>query len=95
MVLGWKTAVKRDRPDLARDAYVAIARAKLTAGDQMVDGLRELMVEDAFKAFRTDIAFEFSATSPTPIPTDWVSFSKGRSPRRPRTTASLTLQIAS
>ena len=52
IVPDWKTAVMQDRPELVRDAYVAIARAKLAKGDQMVDGLRELMVEDAFKPFR-------------------------------------------
>jgi predicted NACHT family NTPase len=68
MVPGWKTAVMRDRPELARDAYVAIARAKLTKGEQTVDGLRELMVEDAFKAFRTEIAFKFLRDFPNAHP---------------------------
>jgi hypothetical protein len=59
IVPDWKTAVMQDQPELVRDAYVAIARAKLAKGDQMVHGLRELMVEDAFKPFRADTALEF------------------------------------
>jgi hypothetical protein len=64
----WKTAVMQDRPELARDAYVAIARAKLAKGDQMVDGLRELMVEEVFKPFRADIALGFLRDFPNADP---------------------------
>jgi len=55
----WKTAVMQERPELARDAYMAMARAKLVKGDQMVDGLRELMVEEPFKPFRAKTVLEF------------------------------------
>ena len=48
----------QDRPGLVRDAYVAIARAKLAKGDRTVDGLRELMVEDVFKLSRGDTALQ-------------------------------------
>ena len=58
----------QDRPELVRDAYVAIARAKLAKGDQMVDGLRELMVEDAFKPFRACAALEFLRDFPDADP---------------------------
>ena len=56
MVPEWKTAILQERPELARDAYVAVARAKLAKGEQMADGVRELMIEDAFGPFRTDVA---------------------------------------
>jgi hypothetical protein len=68
IVPDWKTAVMQDRPELVRDAYVAIARAKLAKGDQMVDGLRELMVEDAFKPFRACAALEFLRDFPDADP---------------------------
>jgi hypothetical protein len=55
----WKATLMEGRPELVRDAYVAIARAKLASGHQSVDGLRELMVDDAFKPFRGDTAIQF------------------------------------
>jgi hypothetical protein len=67
-VPGWKTAVLRDRPELARDAYAAMARAKLTKGDPMVTGLRELMTEDAFKSFRADTVLDFLRDFPNADP---------------------------
>jgi hypothetical protein len=64
----WKTAVLRDRPELAREAYAAMARAKLTKGDPMVTGLRELVTEDAFKSFRADTVLEFLRDFPNAEP---------------------------
>ena len=58
VVPNWKAALMRDRPELVRDAYVAIARAKLASDDQIVDGLRELMLEDAFKSYRGGTALQ-------------------------------------
>jgi len=55
----WKEAVFQHRPDLARDAYVAVARAKLQRGDQLVDGLRELLTQEALAPFRQEITLEF------------------------------------
>jgi hypothetical protein len=55
----WKTALMEEQPELVRDAYAAIARAKLVNGQQNVDGLRELMADDAFKRFRGDTAVQF------------------------------------
>jgi predicted NACHT family NTPase len=64
----WKTAVLRDRPELAREAYAAMARAKLTKGDPMVTGLRELATEDAFKSFRVATVLEFLRDFPNAEP---------------------------
>jgi hypothetical protein len=58
VVPNWKAALIQDRPELVRDAYMAIARAELAKGDQTVDGLRELMSEDALKPFREDTALQ-------------------------------------
>jgi hypothetical protein len=68
IVPGWKTAMMHDRPELVRDAYVAIARIKLTKDDQMVAGLRELMVEDAFKPFRAETVLELLRDFPDAQP---------------------------
>jgi predicted NACHT family NTPase len=59
IVPGWKTAALQERPELAHEAYVAVAKAKLAQGEQMVDGLRELMVDNVFEPFRGDTALEF------------------------------------
>jgi hypothetical protein len=58
IIPNWKVALTQERPELVRDGYVTIARAKLAKGDQIVDGLRELMVEDAFKPYRGDTALQ-------------------------------------
>jgi hypothetical protein len=55
----WKAAIMQGRPEIGRDAYTALAQAKLTNGDQIVDGLRELMVEETFKPFRAETALAF------------------------------------
>ena len=37
----WKQAILNERPELARDAFSAVARARLSKGEQHADGLRE------------------------------------------------------
>jgi hypothetical protein len=56
IVSAWKEAVLEDRPELVRDTYLTLARVRLSKGDEIVDGLRELMVLDAFKTTRGEIA---------------------------------------
>jgi predicted NACHT family NTPase len=68
IVPGWKTAAMQERPDLVREAYMAVAKAKLAKGDQIVDGLRELMVEDALRPFRGDAALELLRDFPNADP---------------------------
>ena len=58
LVPNWKVALLQNRPELVCDAYVAIARANLANGDQIVNGLRELMIEDAFESSRGDTALQ-------------------------------------
>ena len=57
VVLNWKAALTRDRPEL-----IAMLRGDRTRqaceGSQTVDGLRELMVEDVFKPFRGETALQ-------------------------------------
>ena len=54
----WMTAALEQRPDLARDAYMALARAGLRKGDQHVEGLRELLNDELFARFRADVTLQ-------------------------------------
>ena len=50
----WKHVLLRERPGLVRQAYEAVARAKLARGEQHADGLRELLTHEALAALRED-----------------------------------------
>jgi hypothetical protein len=51
----WKQALLRERPELVRQSYEAVARAKLARGEQHPDGMRELLTHQALAAFREDV----------------------------------------
>jgi hypothetical protein len=68
IVPGWKSAAMQEWPELAHEAYVAVAGAKLAKGEQMVDGLRELMVDDVFKPFRGATALQLLRDFPNADP---------------------------
>jgi hypothetical protein len=51
----WKQALLRERPELARQAYEAVTRAKLTRGEQHPDGMRELLTLEPLTPFREDV----------------------------------------
>jgi hypothetical protein len=55
----WKEPLFRQRPDLAREAYTAIARVKMEAGENYIAGLHELLHDLALEPFRTQVALEF------------------------------------
>ncbi len=59
LVHAWKEQVFQQRPDLVREAYTAVARLKMNAGDNYVAGLHELFHEPALELFRTPVALEF------------------------------------
>src|SRR5262249_22547692 len=50
----WKQFLLRERPQLVREAYEAVARAKLARGEQHPDGMRELLTPEALGARRRD-----------------------------------------
>ncbi|RWP65639.1 hypothetical protein [Mesorhizobium sp.] len=54
----WKEALVKQRPELSRDAYLALARLRLSAEEQGVDGLHEILTAAAFEPYRKDIALE-------------------------------------
>ena len=58
-VSAWKKAALEQCPALVHAAYTAIARARFTNGDQHVDGLRELLTEEALKPYRVVTALGF------------------------------------
>jgi predicted NACHT family NTPase len=62
----WKVALQRQRPWLLRDAYLAIARARLSTGESYAEGLQELLSEDAFKADRGTILMQILTDFPSP-----------------------------
>jgi hypothetical protein len=64
----WKTAALEQRPDLARDAYMALARAGLRKGDQHVEGLRELLNDEPFARFRADVILQMLREFPNAAP---------------------------
>ena len=51
----WKAYLLRERPQLVRQAYEAVARAKLAKGEPHVDGLNELLTEVELAVFREDV----------------------------------------
>lgn len=51
----WKGAAFEARPELARDAYLAVATAALEKGAEHPDGLRELLSNVSFMPFREEI----------------------------------------
>jgi predicted NACHT family NTPase len=64
----WKDATVRQRPELVRDAYAAMARVKLERGEQIADGLRELLTEAALAPFRETVLLEFLRDFPNASP---------------------------
>jgi hypothetical protein len=51
----WKHMLLSERPALVRQAYEAVARAKLAHGEQHPDGLHELLTYEALVPFREEV----------------------------------------
>ena len=64
----WRTAALEQRPELARDAYIALARAGLRRGAAHVEGLRELLNDEPFAPFRLDITVQLLREFPNAAP---------------------------
>jgi predicted NACHT family NTPase len=64
----WKQAILDRRPELARDAYVAVARARLSKGEQHIEGLHELLTQEPLGSFRKDTALMFLREFPNASP---------------------------
>lgn len=68
MVHPWRKDLIEQRPELVRDAYLAIARLRLSKNHQFADGLHELLTEPAFEPSRADIVFELLRDYPNATP---------------------------
>jgi hypothetical protein len=68
LVHPWRTALTERRPELVRDAYLAVARLRLSRNEQFVDGLSELLTEPAFEPYRRDIALDLLQQFPNASP---------------------------
>jgi predicted NACHT family NTPase len=64
----WRTALTEWQSELARDAYLAVARLRLSRKEQTVDGLRELLDEPAFERYRPVIVIELLREFPNADP---------------------------
>jgi len=64
LVHPWKQELLRLRPDLVREAYGAVARLKLKAGEPYIAGLHELLHEQTLELFRTEVAIELLGDFP-------------------------------
>jgi hypothetical protein len=54
----WRRAMVERRPELARDAYVAVAHLRLSRNEQFAEGLGELLREAPFEPFRPAIVID-------------------------------------
>jgi predicted NACHT family NTPase len=64
----WRTDLTERRPELVRDAYLAVAHLRLSRDEQSVDGLSELLTEPAFEPYRRDIALDLLRQFPNANP---------------------------
>jgi hypothetical protein len=68
MVHPWRKELIEQRPELVREAYLAIARARLAKGHEFADGLHELLTEPVFESARADTVFELLRDYPNATP---------------------------
>lgn len=66
--LDWKDAVFAEQPELARDAYVTVARAGLSRNSLHVSGLWELFTDKQLQPFSADVALDFLQAFPNAEP---------------------------
>jgi hypothetical protein len=64
----WREAIYRERPDLARDVYVIVARAYFGTAHLRVEGLHELLKEEALAPYRDDVVLAFLDAFPNAQP---------------------------
>jgi hypothetical protein len=65
---GWKAAALRERPDLVRDAYFAVAQSGLSRKAEFIDGLYDLLHNDALAGFRGPVVAEVLRDFPSAPP---------------------------
>lgn len=68
LVHSWRTDLIEHRPELVRDAYLAVAHLRLLRNEQIVDGLTELLTEPVFEPYRRDVALDLLRQFPNADP---------------------------
>lgn len=68
MVHPWRKELLEQRPELVRDAYLEMARARLARGHEFADGLHELLTDVAFESYRADIVLGLLRDYPNSSP---------------------------
>jgi hypothetical protein len=51
----WEQFLLREQPELVREAYETLARAKLARGEQHCNGIHELLTHEAFEVLREEV----------------------------------------
>ena len=64
----WVSALLNEKPKLMRDVYRAVARLRFENGQQLVDGLTELLADGPLELFRKEVALEFLRDFPNADP---------------------------
>jgi hypothetical protein len=64
----WRSAIYAERPELARDAYMALAQAALRKRGQHIEGLYELLGNDALAMFRRETTLSLLGEFPNAAP---------------------------
>jgi predicted NACHT family NTPase len=64
----WRRDVMERRPDLAREAYLAVARLRLSRNEQIADGIHELLTEAAFEPDRIEVVLDLLREYPNADP---------------------------
>jgi hypothetical protein len=54
----WRKAMIERQPELVRDAYIAVAKLRLSRKEQIAEGLRELLTEAPFEPYRPAIVID-------------------------------------
>ncbi|GAB0116346.1 NACHT domain-containing protein [Acidisoma sp. 7E03] len=68
MIHPWREALMERRPELVRDAYLAVAQLRLSHNGHFVDGLREILNEAAFEPYRQAIVVDLLQQFPNAVP---------------------------
>ncbi len=67
----WKQYLLSERPELLRQAYEGVTRAKMGRGEQHADGLRELLTMEPLTRYREDVVLgllrDFPNANPFPL----------------------------
>ncbi len=65
-IFRWRETILKTRPELAREAYEGVARVYLGAGKGHIEGLHDLLHEQALTAFRDDVVLALLDAFPFP-----------------------------